>query len=184
MSLVVIDHKKLNLVLDLVYGTENNFINKAVYKNPALMLHQEAAEKLAKASELANRMGFKIKVFDGFRPIEVQQIFYDAFPGTNYVSNPLTGEATHCRGIAIDLTLVDEEGEELDMGTEFDSFEEHAHHGNKNISKLAQKNRAILLGIMTLSGWNYYQYEWWHYQLHNVQNYKKYYDKDAPIQMI
>ena len=72
----------------------------------------------------------------------------------------------------IDLTLVDESGKELDMGTCFDEFTSKSFHGSVSISCLAQVNRAILLGIMTAAGWDFFQNEWWHYQLFNAR--KKY----------
>ena len=57
------------------------------------------------------------------------------------------------------------------MGTGFDTFHPNSHHGNFNVSPEAQRNRHLLMGIMTLSGWDFYQNEWWHYQLFNSQDY-------------
>ena len=68
-------------------------------------------------------------------------------------------------GAAIDLTLVDQNGTELDMGTPFDDFTLKSHHGSLNISVTAQRNRAVLLGLMTAAGWDFFRNKWWHYQL-------------------
>ena len=70
------------------------------------------------------------------------------------------------QSFAIDLTLT-RDGEELDMGTDFDEFSRLSYHGNLEISEESYKNRLLLLGIMTDSGWDFYRNEWWHYQLFN-----------------
>ena len=95
----------------------------------------------------------------------------DKFPEhveKGYVSHPSEGVATHVRGIAIDLTLVDKNGKELDMGTGFDDMSEQSHHNSKAIqesNKEAKKNRQILAEIMQKSGFQIYENEWWHYNL-------------------
>ena len=73
--------------------------------------------------------------------------------------------------MAIDLTLVNKNNNELNMGTKFDNFTSKSFHGNISITKEAQKNRFILLGIMSASGWDFYNKEWWHYQLFNSHEY-------------
>ena len=77
----------------------------------------------------------------------------------------------HSRGVAVDLTLVDNKNEELDMGTEFDEFSRLSYHRCKEISAQSYKNRLILLGIMTDSGWDFFRNEWWHYQLFHSKTY-------------
>lgn len=184
MSLEIIEDQKLDILIDLKYGTKDNVTENIIYKNPVLMLHKDAVKCLKKAIAISKSMGYKIKIFDGFRPLEAQKYLYDAFPGSDYVSNPDSGIATHTRGIAIDLTLADDKGNDIDMGTDFDSFEEKAHHGSDEVSAEITKNRMILLGIMTLSGFDYYKKEWWHYQLPQPLKYPKLYDKEAPISMM
>ena len=82
-----------------------------------------------------------------YRPFEVQAFMADKFPEhveNGYVSHPSEGIATHVRGIAIDLTLIDKNGKDLDMGTGFDEMSEESHHGSKEISankKDAEKNK-------------------------------------------
>lgn len=114
-----------------------------------------------------------------------------------YVSNPDKGVATYTRGVAVDLTLVDlKTGKELEMGTEFDSFDLAANHSfafeaddntrecryyindktrdSVKISKIALKNRAILAGIMSVAGFSPLPSEWWHYQIRLYSNYPDY----------
>ena len=74
--------------------------------------------------------------------------------------------------------LLDEKDNELDMGTGFDEFSSLSFHGTKYISKTATKNRLILLGIMTCSGWDFFRNEWWHYQLFNSKKYPLLGDED------
>ena len=85
--------------------------------------------------------------------------------------HPQTGTRPHCRGIAVDLTLLDAYGHELDMGTDFDDFRSLAHHGNDQVSEEAQKNRLILAGVMSVAGFEPIASEWWHYQLPNAAHY-------------
>ena len=73
--------------------------------------------------------------------------------------------------MAVDLTLIDAAGVELEMGTGFDEFDPRSHHGDLSISAEAQRNRMILMGIMTTAGWDFYRNEWWHYQLFDSKRY-------------
>ena len=170
LNLVEINTANFDVVLDLRYATENNVCKRKLYSYEFCYLHQEAAQKLQIAIEIAKNLSLKIKIFDAFRPIEVQQYMFNQFPD-GFVSNPKNGRIPHCRGVAIDLTLLDENGKELDMGTDFDEFSEAAYHNCNKISVQAQKNRLILLAIMRLAGFEHLSFEWWHYQLPNPTNY-------------
>ena len=169
--LVPITEEKHHVQLEIAYATSNNFTGVPVYKNAYCFLHIEAEEKLKKAVQLATPMGYQIKVFDGFRPHAAQEIFWDHTPDATFIMPPEKG-SVHTRGIAIDLTLIDAKTkQELDMGTEFDHFTAKAFHCSQDISIEAQRNRKILLGIMIAAGWDYFENEWWHYQLFNPKNY-------------
>ncbi|MES2676850.1 MAG: D-alanyl-D-alanine dipeptidase [Pseudomonadota bacterium] len=157
--------------LDIRYATANNVVGLKFYDQSYSLLHPDAAAALKKAIELAKIQGYRFKLFDTFRPIAAQQFLFDKFPDGGFVSNPQTGAIPHCRGVAVDLTLIDEDGNELDMGTGFDNFTDLAGHGSTAISAAAQKNRYILFGIMMTAGWDFYRQEWWHYQLFNARNY-------------
>ena len=160
------------ILIDYVpYATDNNFCHQQLYSHPFIYINRDAFENLQKASKLAEEKGFKIRIWDAYRPFEVQAFMADKFPEhveKGYVSHPSEGVATHVRGIAIDLTLVDKNGKELDMGTGFDDMSEQSHHGSKAIqekNKEAEKNRKILAEIMEKSGFQIYENEWWHYNL-------------------
>ena len=127
-------------------------------------------KKLQKSVLYAKALGFRLLSFDAFRPTEAQSILWNHTPNSNFLSNPTSG-SPHSRGVAVDLTLLEQNGKPLDMGTDFDSFSTKSQHGNQQISSRAQKNRLILLGLMTQAGWDFYKNEWWHYQLHNSKIY-------------
>ncbi len=168
-NLVEISPEGFNVEIDIKYGSADNFTGKPVYKTQKCYLHKEAAEKFQKSIEIAKELGYRFKVFDAFRPTEAQQILWNHTPDPNFLAPPEKGSA-HSRGVAIDLTLIDKNGKELDMGTEFDAFTPLSYHGvTKEISLEAQKNRLILLGIMSASGWDFYKNEWWHYQLFDAR---------------
>jgi D-alanyl-D-alanine dipeptidase len=163
--------KLQNIEISLAYATENNITGRKIYKNHIALLHEDALKRLEKASIFAKYLGYTIKIFDAFRPLYAQQALWDAFPSEEFVSHPQTGKRCHCRGIAIDLTLVDKDGTELDMFTGFDSFEETSHHDHPDVSARAARNREWLRSIMHRAGFEELQTEWWHYQLPNYENY-------------
>lgn len=177
MSLVKIEPQKHNVMISIAYATEHNVTGKPIYANPGCYLRPEAEACLNKAVELAAPMGYTIKVWDAFRPHEAQFKLWEGAPFEGFVADPNKG-SPHTRGVAIDLTLVDAEGNELDMGTPFDDFTPQSFQTNIEISPEAQRNRRILLGIMTAAGWDYFENEWWHFQLHNAKQYELI--KDGP----
>lgn len=174
-NLIEITEEKFGVILDLRYASDNNVCHHTLYSKPLCYLHEAAIEPLQNAIKAAKNIGLKLKVFDGFRPIAVQQYMFDKFPSDDpnggFISNPNGGVIPHCRGVAIDLTLTDMSGNELDMGSDFDEFSELAFHNCEKISPEAQRNRLILIGLMSAAGWDFYSKEWWHYQLFKPREY-------------
>ena len=170
-SLIKLTGQSHSLVIDLAYATPDNFTGKPIYRKPVCYLHEEAAERLETAIELLKPLHIKLKIWDAFRPQKAQQALFNHTPDPNYVSHPQTGTRPHCRGIAVDLTLVDLFDHELEMGTQFDDFRPLAHHGNDTVSEEAQKNRLLLAGVMSVAGFEPIASEWWHYQLPNAAHY-------------
>jgi D-alanyl-D-alanine dipeptidase len=159
----------------LKYATNDNFMGKNVYAEfTEPFLHRLAAEKLRKAAELlsSERPGHSFLVFDALRPRSVQRLLWAHVEGTPqeaYVANPERG-SMHCYGCAIDLTVVDNHGHELDMGTAFDTFhplsqpkleEEHLRVGA--LTRTQAENRWILRRAMTGAGFLQLAHEWWHF---------------------
>ena len=170
-SLIEITDKSHDMVIELAYATTNNFTGKPVYKQSNCYLHEEASERLLRIIDILKPLHLKPKIWDGFRPLQAQQALFDHTPDPKYVSHPKTGTRPHCRGIAVDLTLIDQYGHELDMGTCFDDFRSLAHHGSDLVSENAQKNRLLLAGVMSIAGFESINSEWWHYQLPNASHY-------------
>jgi zinc D-Ala-D-Ala dipeptidase len=152
------------LLFDLRYATPDNLSGRPIYKRPVAMLLPEARERLLHAGKLAAQLGLRFKIYDAYRPVEAQWVLWNAVTDRRFVSNP-AGGGIHPRGAAVDLTLVDARGEELPMGAGFDEIAARSAHGHLDISAEAQRNRAILLGLMTAAGWDHYGLEWWHYQI-------------------
>jgi D-alanyl-D-alanine dipeptidase len=171
MTLLEITPESHGVLLDIAYATPRNFTGKPVYARPGCYLHGDAAAKLATASRLARGLELRLKIFDAFRPSEAQWVLWNFRPDPEFLADPRRG-SPHSRGAAVDLTLIDREGRELDMGTAFDAFTPLSHHGNTEIAPAAQRNRFVLLGLMSAAGWDFYGNEWWHYQLFDAKRYE------------
>jgi zinc D-Ala-D-Ala dipeptidase len=170
MRLVEIAPAEFDVTVALAYATADNLTGAVIYKTPLCYLAEPAAEKLAKASRLARNLGLRLKIFDAYRPAEAQWKLWNALPDPEFIADPRRG-SPHTRGVAVDLTLIGETGEELDMGTGFDAITPLSHHANTEIPVVAQRNRFILMGLMMAAGWDNYMNEWWHYQLFNARDY-------------
>ena len=168
MKLIEITEDKYDISIELEYAKNINVTGKKIYKNNKCFIHKDTLPKLLSAICLAKALGYKFKIYDAYRPSLAQEILWEFYPDKNFITPPHIG-SPHTRGIAIDLTLM-RNNKIIDMGTSFDYLYESSYHGNTKVSVAAQKNRLILLGIMTASGWDFYKNEWWHYQLHNSKN--------------
>ena len=155
-----------NFIYDLKYATNDNFLKEAVYDCAECYLRLKTVKALILASEAFEKDGYKIKLFDCYRSLDVQKKMWNIVNNPSYVANPKTG-SVHNRGKAVDLTLVDEDGNELDMGTAFDYFGAKAAHNYKRLSKKVLKNRLYLKTVMIKSGFSPLASEWWHYNLND-----------------
>lgn len=164
MSITEITRETHGVDIDLYYATDRNFTGQPVYAAAHCYLHAEAAAKLARAVELAGRLGLRLRIFDALRPAEAQWVLWNHTPDPDFLADPRRG-SPHSRGAAVDVGLTDSNGEPLEMGTPFDAFTALSHHGAAGIPVTAQRNRLLLLGLMTNAGWDFYSKEWWHYQL-------------------
>lgn len=170
MALVEITEHDFGVEIDIVYATARNFTGKPVYARAACYLHADAAAALSRAVALAAPLGLRFRILDAFRPREAQFKLWGHTPDPDFLADPRSG-SPHSRGVAVDLTLIDAAAREIDMGTGFDAFTPASHHGSRDVSAEAQRNRHLLLGLMTAAGWDYYRNEWWHYQLFRPRAY-------------
>lgn len=182
-SLVEILPHSHDVEIALAYATSDNFTGAPIYCQALCYLHSDAALCLDRAIALAGALGYRFRIFDALRPSEAQWALWNHTPDADFLADPRRG-SPHSRGVAVDLTLLDSEGEPLDMGTAFDAFTPLSNHANTEVSERAQRNRFLLLGIMTAAGWDFYSKEWWHYQLHDSRRYDLISDTDLPRPMM
>jgi zinc D-Ala-D-Ala dipeptidase len=183
MTLIEITPDSHGVEVSIAYATSENFTAAPVYGRAACYLHPKAEALLCSAIELAALQGFKLKIFDAFRPSEAQWALWNHTPDPEFLADPRRG-SPHSRGAAVDLTLIDGAGRELDMGTGFDAFTPLSHHGNQDVSVTAQKNRMLLMGLMTTAGWDFYRNEWWHYQMFDSRRFPVLSDSVLPEGMM
>lgn len=154
---------------DMKYATTDNFLKAKVYDCAKCFLRLKTVKALIEANKAFVRKGYKIKVFDCYRPLDIQRKMWEIVSNPEYVANPAKG-SIHNRGGAVDITLVDCKGKELDMGTPFDFFGKEASHNYTDISQEIKENRVLLKKIMTEANFNSFDSEWWHYNLKSGLN--------------
>jgi len=151
-----------SIIIDMRYATTNNFVKEKMYECGRCFLRPEAAKAVVQAHHLLQEGGMGLKMLDCFRPLPVQQKLWDKFQNPSYVTPPSKG-SMHNRGLATDLTIVDANRNELDMGTEFDYFGKEAHHTYLEHSDEILANRKLLKETMASLGFGHIRTEWWHY---------------------
>ncbi|MGZ3722209.1 MAG: M15 family metallopeptidase [Bdellovibrionales bacterium] len=164
-----------DLIIDLRYASQNNFAGINLYGpfNRAF-LHKITAQKLSLARENIQRTkpGYKLIIFDALRPRSIQRVLWDLVAGTEgekYFANPDLG-SLHSFGFAVDLSLLDEIGKELDMGAGFDDFRDIAQPKfeerflrDGTLSPMHIANRRLLRNAMESAGFTQLPNEWWHF---------------------
>lgn len=156
-----------DFVYDMKYATSDNFLKAQVYDCAECFLRLKTVKAIIKANEVFMQKGYKIKFFDCYRPLDIQKKMWQIVPNATYVADPAKG-SIHNRGGAVDITLVDSDGKELDMGTPFDHFGIEASHEYTGFSRKVRKNRSLLKKVMTQNGFNSFDSEWWHYNLQSA----------------
>jgi D-alanyl-D-alanine dipeptidase len=158
------------LRIDLPYATPDNFTKQVVYRVKRCYLRRFAAERLSAVQTDLETMGLGLKVWDGYRPLSVQKQFWALVPDERYVASPAKG-SRHNRGAAVDVTLVDRTGTELEMPTKFDDFTEAAA-ANAPCSQVAAENRKLLQRVMKKHGFQILPTEWWHFDAVDWEKYE------------
>ena len=157
--------------IELRYATTENFTHKRVYRSGRCRLRPAAATALVAAQRELRARGLGLKVWDCYRPLSVQKVFWSLVPDERYVADPAKG-SRHNRGAAVDVTLVDARGRELPMPTKFDDFSERAHRDFAALPEDARRNRALLEDVMTRHGFTGLPTEWWHFDLNGWEAYE------------
>lgn len=170
-TFVKLDWFSKDFIYDMKYATEDNFLKEKVYDCAECYLRAKTIKALIEVNKELLKQGYKIKLFDCYRPLDIQKKMWKIVPHTNYVANPIKG-SVHNRGGAVDLTLVDLKGEEINMGTSFDFFGLEAHHDYKKLAPEIIIHRKLLKKIMLRHNFRSINSEWWHYNLKGATNYK------------
>lgn len=173
--------------LDIRYYSSDNFVGAKVdgYEAPIAILSRPAATALKKASDQSMKQGYRLKIFDAYRPqmavnhfirwaadttdIKTRAIYYPNMDKEHLFSKGyIASRSSHSRGSTIDLTLIDHKtGKEVDMGSRFDFFDPVSHHDAATLTHEQIINRETLKTIMQAQGFKTYPWEWWHYTLEN-----------------
>ncbi|MBQ3869263.1 MAG: M15 family metallopeptidase [Clostridia bacterium] len=174
-----------HIIQEIRYYSTYNFIGERIdgYEEPCALLTVEAARALKSASNGLAVQGYRLKVFDAYRPacavrhfvlwgiedqdIRMKQYFYpDLEKQELFAKGYIAKQSSHSRGSAIDVTLLDmRTGKELDMGSPFDLFSEVSHPGYRGISNEQYANRMTLQKAMVRAGFEPLECEWWHFRL-------------------
>jgi len=174
-----------DVILDMRYAGTHNFVGDVIdgYEAPYAIMTVEAAQALKEAADEFRQMGYRIMIYDAYRPQSavrhfvrwaydeddkrMQEEFYPEFKKKILMVDQgyIARNSSHCRGSAVDLTLTDMEGNPLDMGTGFDYFGKKAWHGAKGITEEQENNRELLKSVMENHNFRCFEKEWWHYKL-------------------
>ena len=187
LGLVVLKKEIPGILVDLRYSGSNNFIGKDLYGCMTVAYAQPLlVNKLKKAAEILHKTHpeFNFLVYDAARPLQCQWALWNALklPDSQkptYVADPRRG-SIHNFGCAIDISIADAKGQELDMGTGFDYFGELAHPRHEQrllkagkLSKIQVDNRRLLRNCMTQAGFTATTSEWWHFNACSLKQAKK-----------
>lgn len=176
-----------HIVQEIRYYSTYNFIGDRIdgYEEPCALLTKEAARALKGVSNELFVQGYRLKVFDAYRPacavrqfvlwgiedtdIRMKPYFYPELEKQELFSKGYIAKmSSHSRGSAVDLTLLDmKTGKELDMGSHFDLFSEISHPDSRAVTENQYENRMILRKAMIRNGFEPIDCEWWHFALGN-----------------
>lgn len=176
-----------SIEVEMMYAKSDNFMGEAMYDFTEAYLHPKAAKAVVKANALLAKYhpGWRICIYDATRPMSVQQKMWDKVKGTpqqNYVSNPKNGGGLHNYGLAVDVSIVDEKGDSIDMGTKVDALTSTSHIDKEEelvaqgrITQEAMENRRLLRKVMQEAGFKPLRTEWWHFNYTTRADAKKNY---------
>lgn len=176
-----------SVIQEIRYHSTYNFIGERIdgYEEPCALITIEAARALKDVSNQLFVQGYRLKVFDAYRPacavkqfvlwgledqdIRMKPYFYPQQQKQElFEKGYIASRSSHSRGSAVDLTLLDmKTGKEVDMGSPFDLFSELSHPDNKSISQEQYENRMTLQRAMMRAGFEPIYCEWWHFMLKN-----------------
>lgn len=155
---------------EIRYATTENFMHEKLYDCSVCLLRPEVAQALVNANDYFCELGFRIKIYDCYRPLEVQKRMWQKMPNPTYIANPYEGGSVHNRGAAVDITLVTLEGCYIEMGSDYDYFGKEAHIDYFQFPPEVLANRKLFWEGMKRFGFQPIRTEWWHFSYQ--RNYK------------
>ncbi len=169
---------------DLQYRYSYNVTGRPIYpSNMPCLIRKDTAEKLVKAEEILRAQGYGLKVWDAWRPPEAHTALWNAYPDDNYIAPPSKGWSLHCYGKAVDVTLVDSWGNDVEMPTGFDNFTPNAAMEYKGGNFLIKRRLQWLRYAMSQAGFRETDSEWWHYYDPDLVVARPVYAKELGIQL-
>ncbi|MBQ8382619.1 MAG: M15 family metallopeptidase [Clostridia bacterium] len=162
-DLVLLSDYLPEAALDIRYATTNNFTGQVIYDAAAPRLRYGTVKKLRTVCEKLEDAGYRLVIWDAWRPAEAQWKLWNICPDPTYVSNPNNGYSSHTRGGTVDISLVRPDGTPVEMPTDFDDFSKAADLDFSDVSAEAAKNAELLQSVMTECGFKPYRAEWWHF---------------------
>ena len=175
------------IIQEIRYYSTYNFIGDRIdgYEEPVALLTKEAARALKSVTNEMNVQGYRLKIFDAYRPvcavkhfvlwgiededIRMKHYFYPELQKQElFEKGYIASRSSHSRGSTVDLTLFDmKTGKEVDMGGPFDYFGELSHPDYGGITQEQYDNRMMLQSVMVRNGFTTFPCEWWHFTLEN-----------------
>ena len=156
---------------EIRYASPYNFTGKKLYPFPAAYVRRELIPCLEAVQRELAAYGLGLKIYDGYRPLPVQQKMWNLIHDERFVSNPAVNRGRHTRGTAVDVTLVNKRGRPLPMPSDFDEFSPRAAVNYRGGSAEERRNRDLLQRVMIRHGFMSYPDEWWHFDFKGWENY-------------
>lgn len=160
-----------SILVDLRFFNGRNFLSTRLYDINVALLRRPAAERLARVQRRLMEDGYGLRVLDAYRPHSVQVRMWKIKPDRRFVAPPHRG-SNHGRAMAVDVALVDDEGNELDMGSGEGEFSTRSYPNAQGIGEEARENRQILTSAMRSQGFAPAETEWWHFNAPGCRAYR------------
>ena len=172
------------IVIDLRYATENNVTGHRLYpKNWRPYVMPDVAKQLAGAQKYLQQFRYKLKIWDAYRPKEVQELLWKYASKDDYVADPERGfGSTHSYGVSVDATLVDDWGQDATMPTKFDEFTPEAMMNYTGRDPLVKQHLTLLQKAMAHNRFYGLRVEWWHFTTADWKKYVPYWKDEQMLQ--
>ena len=167
----VTSEKVPGLVLEIRYATEQNITGKKIYTDKRAWLREETIRKLAQVARELEEKGYRLVLWDGWRPASAQKALWAAKPDGRFLTPP-NRVSRHTRGTSVDVSLADRNGKILEMPSDHDEFTDRADEDFSDVPKEVAQRARLLRKAMFRAGFSGVPDEWWHYDLRDWASYE------------